>query len=386
MRALVIGGGIGGVTAGCALTRAGVEAAVFEQADDPRRIYVGSGIHLWNNATRALKELGLDRRIIELAGPDAVVKHFRIYSHRGKLLSDYSLEPTAQKIGADCIGINRAELLPALAEQLKPGVLRLGAKCVGFEQDAKGVTARFADGKEERGDVLIAADGAHSPIRTQLYGPSELKYAGYTIWQGITEFPSDLAPIGVFPIVYGPGQRFAYYRVDKRRLYWFAVANAPEGGTEPASERKPMLLERFRGWRDPIAAVIQGTDEKSTHRRDLYDRDPDGRWGEGRVTLLGDAAHAMTFDIGQGAGQSIEDAVVLGRRLGASADPVAGLREYEQRRRGRAAHMQKLSRSVGRAGMWTNPLAVGFRNVFTQVLFRNQFLRRKFDEDLLYDF
>jgi 2-polyprenyl-6-methoxyphenol hydroxylase-like FAD-dependent oxidoreductase len=387
MRVLVIGGGIGGVTAGHALSRGGVDVTVFEQAADPRTIYVGSGIHLWNNATRALKEIGLDRKIVSETGPDALVEYMQLYSRKGRLLANVPIEPSRRMVGSDCIGINRAELLPALAAELPAGVLELGRRCVDFTQDGGGVVARFEDGGEERADVLVGADGVKSMVRERLFGPSPPRYAGYTIWQGLTTFPEDEVPAGYFPLFFGAGQRFAFYRVDDRRLYWFAVANAEEGGTEPESERKAMLLERFAGWPRPIVDIIESTAVESTHRRDLYDRDPDPRWGEGRITLLGDAAHAMTFDIGQGAGQSIEDAVVLGRLLpGASADPVPALREYEQRRQPRAAHMQSFARRVGRFGMWKSPIATTARGVMARVVLGNSFARKKFDEDLTYDF
>ena len=297
LRALVVGGGIGGVTGRLrrALHGAGIDAAVFEQAQDVRSIYVGSGIHLWNNTMRALAEIGLDRKVMETSGSGSVVEHFDLWSHRGQRLASIPLERTRSRIGAECVGINRAELLPALAEELPEGMIRMGRRCTGFEQDDSGVVVRFEDGAEERGDVLIGADGVRSVIRTQLHGEMPPRYAGYTIWQGITRVPQKLSPIGVFTIFFGPGQRFAYYHVDAERLYWFAVANAPEAGSEPPDDRKPMLLDRFGDWPDPIARIVESTAPEATHRRDLYDRAPDKRWGEGRTTLLGDAAHAMTF-------------------------------------------------------------------------------------------
>ena len=103
-------------------------------------------------------------------------------------------------------------------------------------------------GGKRRADFLVGADGVQSIVRRKLLGDSPPRYAGYTIWQGITDFPGEAAPIGIFPIIYGPGLRFAYYRVNEQRLYWFAVANAPEGGKDPEGTRKPMLLERFRDW------------------------------------------------------------------------------------------------------------------------------------------
>lgn len=386
-RAIIVGGGIGGVTAGYALNSLGIRADVYEQASDLHKIYVGSGIHLWNNAMRALKEIGLADAVEHSAGREAVVERMQIKSHKGKVLGDVPMGDIGRKIGADCIGINRAELLPLLGEQLDEGVLHLDSKVVDFAQDESGVTAYFEDGREERGDFLVGADGLHSFVRAKLLGGEKPRFAGYTIWQGITSFEdADHAPIGLFLICYGPGLRFAFYRVGGARLYWFAVENADEGGKDPEGKTKSMMLQRFEGWPQPIREIIEGTDEASIHRRDLYDRDPVTRWGEGRITLLGDAAHAMTFDVGQGAGQSIEDALVLSRYVSRSDDVVGALREYEARRQPRTKHMQKISRFVGVQGKWDSRGGMLLRNVLTKMMFGNRIAFKKFQEDLTYEF
>jgi 2-polyprenyl-6-methoxyphenol hydroxylase-like FAD-dependent oxidoreductase len=385
-RAIVIGGGIGGVTTAYALNKAGIRADVYEQADDLGKIYVGSGIHLWNNAMRALGEIGLAQVVADAAGPEAVVERMQIKSHKGTMLGDVPLGDIGRRIGGHCIGINRAELLPLLGEQLDDGVLHLGSKCVDFSQEDSGVTARFADGREERGDFLVGADGLYSFVRTRLLGEHKPRFAGYTIWQGITSFDDADAPIGVFPILYGPGLRFAFYRVGGARLYWFAVANAEEGGKDPEGTTKAMLLKRFEGWPRPVCAIMEATEESTIHRRDLYDRDPVTKWGEGRVTLLGDAAHAMTFDIGQGAGQSIEDALVLSRFMSQSDDVVGALRAYELRRQPRTKHMQGLSRRVGQWGRWDSRGRMLLRNALARLLFGNPIAFKQFQKDLTYEF
>lgn len=386
MRVLIIGGGIGGMTAGYALSRAGIDATVFEQVSDAKKIYVGSGLHLWNNAIAALNAIGLGQKIAREMGPDAVIRRLRMLSNRGKLLAEISFERTAQKLGADCIGVNRAELLAMVAEEIDEKQLRLGVRCEGFMQDGDGVLAHFADGTEERGDILVGADGSRSLLREQLLGDGRPRFAGYTIWEGHTDFPHDSAPLGVLPITYGPGKRFAYYRVSQSQLYWFAVGNAREGETDPEGRRKEVLLEHFSGWPTPIEEIISVTDESVMGRRDLYYRNPEKRWGEGRVTLLGDAAHAMTFDIGQGAAQSIEDAVVLAKCLTSNADAQGALREYERTRMRRTRRLQKISRNVGRAGRWRNPLAVRARELMMRATFGNPIFLRKFEQDLAVEF
>lgn len=386
-RALIVGSGVAGVTAAHALGQDDWDVTVYEKAADVRKLYVGSGIHLWNNTMRALKMLGLDDRIWAVSGPGAVVEHMKFFTPKGKLLADVKVGDYGRKLGGECVGINRAELLPSLAEALPDGVIETGSEVTGYEQDAEGVTLKLADGRGERGDVLIGADGLHSTIRKQVTGRDEApRYAGYTIWQGIvTKASTELAPLGDFPLVYGPALRFCFYRVDDDRLYWFAVANAEEGGSD-SPNLKELLHERFGGWMHPVEEIIDITEPNVIHRRDLYDRDPMKTWGDGRVTLAGDAAHAMTFDIGQGAGQGIEDAVVLKRCLGEDDDVLAALRSYEKQRQPRTAHMQKLSRAVGRWGRWKHPVAVRARNIGTRMTLGNPIAVKQFEKDLGYDF
>jgi 2-polyprenyl-6-methoxyphenol hydroxylase-like FAD-dependent oxidoreductase len=147
-----------------------------------------------------------------------------------------------------------------------------------------------------------------------------------------------------------------------------------------------MLKKRFEGWPYPIQEILDATDPPVTHRRDLYDLEPLEKWTDGRVALSGDAAHAMTFDIGQGAGQGIEDAVVLARNLANATDIPAALQTYETERKERAEYMQRLSRRVGRAGRWKNPAAVTARNLVTRAILGNPIAVKQFEKDLAYDF
>src|SRR2546421_6018079 len=137
-----------------------MEAEVYEQADDLRKIYVGSGIHMWNNAMRALKEIGLAKAVEDATGPDAVVEHMQIVGHTGKVIADVPLGDIGRRIGGHCVGVNRAELLPLLGSQLHEGVLRVNSKFSGVTADGPGVTARVGGGGQTRGGTLI---GAHAP-------------------------------------------------------------------------------------------------------------------------------------------------------------------------------------------------------------------------------
>ncbi len=147
------------------------------------------------------------------------------------------------------------------------------------------------------------------------------------------------------------------------RFYWFAPANAPAGGRDEPGRVKAFLLERhFGSWADPIPRLIEATPEKAIFRNDIVDRPPTDRWGEGPVTLLGDAVHPMTPNMGQGACQAIEDAVVLAHCLGSAGDLASGLRRYEDARRERTRWIVETAWRLGRMGHWENALACWFRN------------------------
>jgi 2-polyprenyl-6-methoxyphenol hydroxylase-like FAD-dependent oxidoreductase len=308
---------------------------------------------------RALRKLGFGDAI-ENAGPH--MERFDQRSWRGKLLSTWPIGELSRQFGAPTVNVTRERLHRMLSEALEPGVVTYGTTFSGFVQDGGGVTASFENHEDARGAVLVGADGINSAVRSAMFGAEPPHYAGYTAWRGLVPFQHERAPAQVFQQIWGPGSRFAFYHVDGERLYWIAVANAAQREAEAPAGAKAGLLERFQGWMEPVEAIIAATDEGAIQRMDIEDRDPAERWGEGRVTLLGDAIHAMTFNVGQGACQAIEDAVVLAASLREHGDPAAALRAYEGRRKQRTAGMMKLARRIGRMAQWENPLAWRLRD------------------------
>ena len=313
MRALIVGGGIGGLTASRALSRiAGVEVAQFERAQALEHVQVGGAIHVWHNGMRGLQRLGWARRCRRSGAAAPRWRRPRCATRADDSSPAWSPGDMERELGAPTVGVVRPELHRVLAEGVEDGVLQLGRECVGFEQRPDGVTARFADGSEETGDVLIGADGLDSAVRRQLHGEHPPRFARYASWQALAEYEDEAAPVGLFRIVWGPGARFLYYRVSAERLYWEGIFATEAGGSDPPGGRKDAVLERFGDWFHPVPAILAATEEGAIARHDVYDRPPLKSWGEGRVTLLGDAAHPMTNAAGQGANQAIEDAVVLG--------------------------------------------------------------------------
>ena len=169
--------------------------------------------------------------------------------------------------------------------------------------------------------MLIGADGLHSTIRKQLHGDTELRYSGYTVWRAMPPFQDDRVTDAYPHQAVGPGGGFGLHPKGEL-MYWFGSMVRPEGAPDPPEGRKHELMQHFGGWYDPIPAAIEATPDEAIFRSDIYDRKPLERWGTGRVTLLGDAAHATTPAMGQGAGMTIEDAAVLAEEL--SLDPGLG--------------------------------------------------------------
>lgn len=366
MKAIIVGGGIGGLAAAVALRRVGVEAEVFERA--ARIQEVGAGVSLWGNAMKALRRLGLYEAVrargAEIGG--------EARTWRGKRLFSYSAEDLQRRFGQTNLALHRAELQAALLSTLPAETVRLDAEFTGFTQDGPAVTARFADGREARGDLLVGADGLRSATRAQLLGEEPPRYAGLTAWRGIAEKVDGFAPEGMGLNLWGRGSEFGLINIGDDRAYWYATANAPESSPANPAGHKREVLERLRGWYAPARMAVEATEDSRILRTDIYDRKPVGRWGSGRATLLGDAAHPMTPHLGQGACQAIEDAVALADVLGdvlRGSEPVdAALRAYEGRRQERTAPIVRRSRRVGWVMQLENPLLCTLRDNLTAAM------------------
>jgi 2-polyprenyl-6-methoxyphenol hydroxylase-like FAD-dependent oxidoreductase len=354
-KAIIIGAGPGGLTAAIALRQAGFDPVVYERSGDLREI--GSGLTLWPNAMMALERIGLADAVWGVSLPSTGIA---MRSWRGELLFGVmSSEQMEDLFGVYGAALHRAELQGVLMRALGDDVVKLGARCVGFQQSDRGVTAHFDDGHNASGYLLVAADGIRSVIRGLLFGEKRLRYAGFTVWRGVTDFRLD-QNTGLTSM--GRGAQFGIFPMTRNRVYWFASVNAPEGDQDWAVGRKRELLERFGGWHKPIGEIIEATDEPAILRNDIYDLEPLTRWSDGRVTLLGDAAHPSTPNLGQGACQAIEDAVVLGGCLHDEPDVASALRQYESRRLARTSSITMQSRRMGQMGRWKNPVACWFRD------------------------
>ena len=346
MQAIVVGAGIGGLTAALALRAAGLDVAVYEQADELRE--VGAGIQLAPNATRLLHRLGLAEALAGVGVMPEAIEHKRWED--GRILLRQPLGATYERaFGAPYYHLYRPDLLAVLSDALPAGIVHLGHRCVTVAQDASAVTLTFDNGVTARAPVVIGADGIHSTIRALLLGPESPRFSGSIADRGLV--PAERLAHLELPRYsngwLGPERHFVHYYVGAggRLMNFVAIVPARDWRVESWSATGEVTdaLAEFDGWHPTVRALIAAADR--THRWALYDREPLETWSVGRVTLLGDAAHAMLPFMAQGACQAVEDAVVLARCLGAAAlDTVpAALREYETIRKPRVWDVQRAS-------------------------------------------
>ena len=344
-RAIVIGAGVGGLTAGAALQRRGWEVTVLERATTVEP--VGSGLGIAPNALKALDVIGVGDRVRSLAAPPG---EGGVTRPDGRWISRTDPAKAAARYGDPIAVVHRAALVDLLAGALAPGTLRLGRAAERVEAGAGLVSA---GGRELTADLVVAADGLHSSVRRSLFpAHPEPVYTGVTSWRMVVTPPA--TPVRSLE-VWGRGTLFGVNVLGDGRVYCYATAPAAPGGR--AADEKAELRRHFGSWHEPVPQLIAAAE--TVVRTDIRCLDrPLDRFHEGRVALLGDAAHAMTPNLGQGACQAIEDAVVLA----AYADQPDGLARYSAERVPRTSAVAAASRRIGRLSQWSNPVAVRLRD------------------------
>jgi salicylate hydroxylase len=364
MRVLIAGAGLGGLTAALALRQAGFDAHVYEQARVLRE--VGAGVAISPNAVKVLHRLGLAEALRTVG----VVSHSMDSRdwQTGALLGRVPLaEAAVERWGAPFYHLHRADLHDALRSALGDQHITLGARCVAVEQHDHDVRARFADGREATGELLIGADGIHSVVREHVAGPDRPIWSRQISWRG-------LAPAAVghelglkvrHHSFWGPRTQFVCFYVSAGRLVnWVGNTQSDEDWPEEswsAHGDRNEVLRLFAGWHSEVRALIAGTEQ--VFKWALFDRPPLETWTRGRVTLLGEAAHPMLPYMAQGASQSIEDAFVLSGSLAADRnDPPRAVERYAARRRERTAAVQAASREASRVVRLTDSAEVQARN------------------------
>ncbi|MEU9300832.1 FAD-dependent monooxygenase [Streptomyces sp. NPDC048269] len=352
--AVVAGAGVGGLTAAVALHRRGWRVTVCERAPEPAT--AGAGIVLAPNALHALDAIGFDAT---RATGHAVPAALGLRLPGGGRLSRADTAGLAARYGRPPLAVHRADLAAALAAALPGRTVAYGAAVTAVDQAGGRAVVRTSSG-DLSADVAIAADGIHSPLRHQ-YFPDHpgLRHSGETAWR--TVLPAVPGPAPEAAETWGRGERFGIVPLADGRVYVYATAVVPEGHrpTDPRAE----LLRRYGTWHDPIPALLERIDPEALLQHDLYDlAAPLPRYHQGRLAWVGDAAHAMTPNLGQGGCQAVEDAVVLAHLL-AARDVPAALAAYSAARVARTDAIRVRSRRAGRVAALTHPLAAAARDL-----------------------
>jgi salicylate hydroxylase len=356
-RVAVVGAGLGGLTAAIALRQRGFDVTVYEQA--PQLGEIGAGIQLSPNAMRVLIGLGLDKAFEAIAFEPN--RHIVRQWKTGSIVSATQMKGVFRaQYNAGYFGAHRADLHSVLQQALPADCVRLNARCIGVTQTPDRATMQFADGTTADADVVIGADGIRSEVRASLFGPDAPRFTGHIVWRGLV--PSSALPKGLIEpdmtAWLGPKGTMVHYYVRRGELVnWIAHYETDwreESWSVESDWRE--AAEAFAGWHPSLPELFSHTER--CYKWALYDRDPLPRWTDGRVTLLGDAAHPMLPYLAQGAAQSVEDGYVLADLLAQHRhDAPAALAAYEAARRPRTSRIQLHARERGRINNSTSAFA-----------------------------
>ncbi|MER7793174.1 FAD-dependent monooxygenase [Streptomyces sp. NPDC097640] len=350
-KAVVIGAGIGGLTLAAALRQVDIDVEVYERATELRA--AGSGLGVLSNGGAALDALGID---IGLEKRGQVLQRFGINDAEGNHITWYPIPELSEELGLPpTVVISRSALQQGLLEAVGDTPITLGAAAVGYENGPDGATVRFADGSRAHGDIVVGADGINSAVRRQITGPEPVYEAGYVCWLAIVPFSHPSFETGSVLHYWGSGQRFGLLDVGHGQTYWFGTKNMSVERAADWRGTKDEIVQAYAGWADEVQAAIRVTPEEDIIAIPARDRAFLEHWGDGRVTLLGDAAHPMLTSLAQGAGMAIEDAVVLAGTLARAGDLTAGLRSYEDQRRERTRLMVNASRALSEQEQLEDP-------------------------------
>jgi 2-polyprenyl-6-methoxyphenol hydroxylase-like FAD-dependent oxidoreductase len=340
----IVGAGMGGLTAAATLRHAGFEAQVYEQA--PRFARIGAGIQMMPNSMKVLREIGVEERIRPVS--------FQPYSHlnrawnTGEVMRELPMPESL--FGAPYLCMHRAELHDALRAVLPDDIIHLGRKLVGLDQSGGNVTLIFENGTRAQADAVVGADGVHSVVRDLIVGPDAPIHKGRIAYRAV--FPAAL--MNGFDIGrsrtkwWGPDRHIVIYYTTAARSEVYFVTSVPEPAewmTRESWSAKGDVKElraAYGGFHHDVRAVLEACPD--CHKWAILEREPLPRWSEGRVVLLGDAAHPMTPYMAQGGATAIEDAAVLARCLEAAGEDVeVAFRLFEQHRKPRTSRIQAIS-------------------------------------------
>lgn len=351
----IIGAGIGGLTAGIVLLKRGYKINIFESTQELKP--VGAGIILANNAMQVLKMLGLE---VQLKQAGNSISFMKVTDQRLKPLSIVDLSVFEQKYNVANLAIHRGELQKILLEEVG-GDNVFANKRLSNLIPGDPVTLMFQDGSIKKSNIVIGADGIHSIVRNHIVKNSIIRKANQWCWRGVCDFELPEKYHRELNEAWGKGKRFGFVKIGHGRVYWYALVNGK------AEISKEVILENFIEFHPVISDIINSTKVNNIILNEIIDLKPIESWVNGNICLIGDAAHAMTPNMGQGACQAIEDAYMLGKCLDKKNVVDAAFIDYEQSRIKKARQIVHTSWSIGKMAHLENSLAVWMRDAFMKL-------------------
>jgi 2-polyprenyl-6-methoxyphenol hydroxylase-like FAD-dependent oxidoreductase len=361
MKIAITGAGIAGLTAAIAFQKAGYETTIFEAAADLRP--VGAGLGLAPNAIKALAALSIAEDIIPLGRK---LPHFRILDQKGKVISETNSEMISKKFGLDNFTIHRHTLHEALLKHIDPASVKKGKKAFKLENDGKKVRLHFADSAHFEADYLIVADGINSVLRSKIVPVEVKRYAGYTCWRGVIDNAEMLAH-GASE-TWGAQGRFGIVPLANGQVYWFACIKSEANHAAFKAFRAKDLARHFANFHSPVPEILRRAEQFPLIHNDIYDLAPLEHYAFGNKLLIGDAAHATTPNMGQGACQAIEDAATLYAGLQTHRPLEQVFADFEHKRLERTQYVISQSRMIGNLAQLSNPLLVTIRNAALRMM------------------
>lgn len=360
-RFTIIGGGVAGLTAAIGLNQIGIQVSIFESAQALRGI--GAGFGLAANAIQALDYLDLKVGVIPLGH---YLENYNILDEQGKVLVSPETKTISAQYEQDNFAIHRADLHQFLLSQIQSKNLHLGKRAFKMEEHTDGIDIFFEDGSNYQTDYLIVADGVNSPLRQQLIPNSAPRYAGYTCWRATIDNVNIKLKIG--SETWGSKGRFGMTPLVGNKIYWYACINAEANSATYSNYTIQDLKQNFANYHDPISQVLTETKDEQLIWNDIIDIKPLKNLAFGNILFIGDAGHATTPNMGQGACQAIEDVAVLVDELKKTKDVALAFQHFEQRRLKRTRYITETSWSIGKIAQWENPIGIIARNTLMRML------------------
>ncbi len=361
-RILIIGGGIAGLTTALALQKMNLDFIVLEAVPEIKA--VGAGISLAGNAMRALKKLGVDE---EVKRRGHLISSMIIEDDKGKRISIMDAEKLSREYGLDNVAIHRADLHQVLLTSIDTNRIVTGKKAIDFSEEPGGITIFFDDGSKEQGSAAIIADGIHSGLRKKLLPGVSPRYSGYTCWRGVVENRWNIQHHAVE--TWGSKGRFGYVPIGNNKVYWFACKNAPIKDEMMSLFRISDLVDNFKSYTYPIPEILKDTSDADLILSDIVDLKPISQYAFNRILLLGDAAHATTPNLGQGACMAMEDALFVAEEINRQPKNIVNaFKSFEQKRVPRAQYIVNTSFRLGKLAQWENPVLTKFRNMLFRLI------------------